>query len=122
MQTVAIWKERKAREGRKRKGIIKWGIIGLGNVAHEFAKSFYNTKNAKLIAIASKSENKLAKFKAKFNIDSNNCHNGYEKLLNNNKVDIVYIALPNSLHYEWVKKSLDFKKHILVEKPRVTKF
>ena len=97
--------------------VIKWGIIGLGNVAHEFAKSFYNTKNAKLIAIASKSENKLSKFKANFNIDSNNCHNDYEKLLNNNKVDIVYIALPNSLHYEWVHKSLEFKKHILVEKP-----
>ena len=42
--------------------VINWGIIGLGNVAHEFAKSFYNTKNAKLIAIASKSENKLSKF------------------------------------------------------------
>tara|TARA_B100001057_G_scaffold246100_1_gene246422 strand:- start:834 stop:1862 length:1029 start_codon:yes stop_codon:yes gene_type:complete len=97
--------------------VIKWGIIGLGNVAHEFAKSFYNTKNAKLIAIASKSENKLSKFKANFNIDTNNCHNDYEKLLNNNKVDIVYIALPNSLHYEWVHKSLEFKKHILVEKP-----
>ena len=51
--------------------VIKWGIIGLGNVAHEFAKSFYNTKNAKLIAIASKSENKLSKFKANFNIDTN---------------------------------------------------
>ena len=97
--------------------VIKWGIIGLGNVAHEFAKSFYNTKNAKLIAIASKSENKLSKFKANFNIDTNNCHNDYEKLLNNNKVDIVYIALPNSLHYEWVHRSLEFKKHILVEKP-----
>ena len=29
--------------------IIKWGIIGLGNVAHGFAKSFLNTKNAKLL-------------------------------------------------------------------------
>ena len=97
--------------------VVKWGIIGLGNIAHEFAKSFYNTKNAKLIAIASKSQNKLSKFGENFNIDISDCHNDYEKLLNNNKVDIVYIALPNSLHYEWVKKSLDFKKHILVEKP-----
>ena len=97
--------------------VVKWGIIGLGNIAHEFAKSFYNTKNAKLIAIASKSQNKLSKFRENFNIEISNCHNDYEKLLNNNKVDIVYIALPNSLHYEWVKKSLDFKKHILVEKP-----
>ena len=102
--------------------VVKWGIIGLGNIAHEFARSFYNTKNAKLIAIASKSQNKLSKFKANFNIDTNNCHNDYEKLLNNDKVDIVYIALPNSLHYEWVNKSLDFKKHILVEKPAFINF
>ena len=47
--------------------VVKWGIIGLGNIAHEFAKSFYNTKNAKLIAIASKSQNKLSKFGENFN-------------------------------------------------------
>ena len=61
--------------------VVKWGIIGLGNIAHEFAKSFYNTKKAKLIAIASKSQNKLTKFKENFNIDINNCHNDYEELL-----------------------------------------
>jgi len=97
--------------------VVNWGIIGLGNVAHEFANSFYNIKNANLIAIASKSQNKLSKFKANLNIDINDCFDDYEKLLKNNKVDTVYIALPNSLHYEWVHKSLNFKKHILVEKP-----
>ena len=102
--------------------VVKWGIIGLGNVAHEFANSFYNTKKAKLIAIASKSPNKLSEFKVNFNIDANNCHNDYEKLLNNNKVDIVYIALPNSLHYEWAQKTLNVKKHILVEKPAFLSF
>jgi len=102
--------------------VVNWGIIGLGNVAHEFANSFYNTKNAKLIAIASKSQNKLSKFKANLNIDINNCYDDYEKLLGNNKVDVVYIALPNSLHYEWVLKSLNFKKHILVEKPAFINF
>ena len=77
-------------------GIIKWGIIGLGNVAHEFAKSFYNIKNAKLIAIASKTQNKLSKFKDEFNINPNNCYDEYEKLLKNNEIDIIYIALPNN--------------------------
>ena len=101
---------------------VKWGIIGLGNVAHEFANSFYNTNNAKLIAIASKSQNKLSKFKVNFNTDTIYCHDEYEKLLNNNEVDIVYIALPNSLHYEWVYKSLNLKKHILVEKPAFINF
>ena len=99
------------------KDIIKWGIIGLGNVAHEFAKSFYNIKNAKLIAIASKTQNKLLKFKDKFNIHSNNCYDDYTKLLKNDEIDIVYIALTNNLHSEWIYKSIEANKHILVEKP-----
>ena len=103
-------------------GIIKWGIIGLGNIAHEFAKSFYNVKNAKLIAIASKTQNKLSKFKDEFNIDPNNCYGEYEKLLKDNEVDIIYIALPNNFHCEWIYKSIDSNKHILVEKPAFMNF
>ena len=103
-------------------GIIKWGIIGLGNVAHEFAKSFYNIKKAKLIAIASKTQNKLSKFKDEFNIDSKYCYDEYEKLLKNNEVDIVYIALPNNFHNEWIYRSLELKKHVLVEKPAFINF
>ena len=103
-------------------GIIKWGIIGLGNVAHEFAKSFYNIKKAKLIAIASKTQNKLSKFKDEFNIDSNYCYDEYDKLLKNNEVDIVYIALPNNFHNEWIYRSLELKKHVLVEKPAFINF
>jgi len=103
-------------------GIIKWGIIGLGNVAHEFAKSFYNIKNAKLIAIASKTQNKLSKFKDEFNINPNNCYDEYEKLLKNNEVDIIYIALPNNFHSEWIYRSIELNKHILVEKPAFINF
>ena len=103
-------------------GIIKWGIIGLGNVAHEFAKSFYNIKKAKLIAIASKTQNKLSKFKDEFNIDSKYCYDEYEKLLKNNEVDIIYIALPNNFHNEWIYRSLELKKHVLVEKPAFINF
>ena len=103
-------------------GIIKWGIIGLGNVAHEFAKSFYNIKKAKLIAIASKTQNKLSKFKDEFNIDSKYCYDEYEKLLKNNEVDIIYIALPNSFHNEWIFRSIELKKHVLVEKPAFINF
>ena len=103
-------------------GIIKWGIIGLGNVAHEFAKSFYNIKKAKLIAIASKTQNKLSKFKDEFNIDTNYCYDEYEKLLKNNEVDIIYISLPNSFHNEWIFRSIELKKHVLVEKPAFINF
>ena len=97
--------------------IIKWGIIGLGNVAHGFAKSFDNTKKAKLTAIASKTSDKLSKFKNEFNINSNNCYDNYEKLLNSDEVDIVYITLPNTLHFHWIMQAIKKDKRILIEKP-----
>jgi predicted dehydrogenase len=97
--------------------IIKWGIIGLGNVANEFAKSFLDIKNAKLTAIASNNEKKLLKFRNDFNIDSEHCYKNYEKLLNCNEIDIVYIALPNSLHFKWITKAIENNKKILIEKP-----
>ena len=50
---------------------VKWGIIGLGNIALKFAEGFQYTKNAKLFAISSRSENKLLTFKHKFKIDDN---------------------------------------------------
>ena len=97
--------------------IIKWGIIGLGNIAYRFAKSFDNTKNAKLTAIASKTPDKLSKFKNEFNINSNNCYDDYEKLLNSTDVDIVYITLPHTFHFNWVMQAIEKKKKILIEKP-----
>jgi predicted dehydrogenase len=49
--------------------IVKWGIIGLGNIANEFAKAFNASDNAQLIAIASKSKEKLIEFGKNFNIE-----------------------------------------------------
>ena len=97
--------------------IIKWGIIGLGNVAHGFAKSLQKTKNVKLTAIASKTPDKLNKFKNEFNINSNNCFDDYEKLLNSAEVDIVYITLPNTFHFHWALEAIKKNKRILIEKP-----
>ena len=96
---------------------IKWGIIGLGNVAYEFAKSFHSTKNAKLTAIASKTPDKLSKFKNEFDINPNNCFEDYEKLLNSPEIDIVYITLPNTFHFFWTIQAIKNNKRILIEKP-----
>ena len=99
------------------KHIVKWGIIGLGNIAFEFAKSFYNSDNADLIALASLSDKKLIQFNEKFNIRKENLYNSYQKLLENEDIDIVYIALPNAFHFEWILKVIEKNKNILVEKP-----
>ena len=65
------------------KHTVNWGIIGLGNIALEFAKSFNNVDNADLIAVASTTHQKLTKFKQEFNIKKENLYNNYEKLIEN---------------------------------------
>ena len=101
---------------------VRWGIIGLGNIALKFAEAFKYLKNAKLLAISSRSENKLLTFKNKFQIDDNYCYTNYDSLLECKDLDIIYIALPHSLHHEWVIKSIEKGKNILVEKPATVNF
>ena len=101
---------------------VRWGIIGLGNIALKFAEGFQYTKNAKLFAISSRSESKLMTFKNKFKIDDNYCFSNYESLLECKDLDIIYIALPNSFHHEWIIKSINKGKNILVEKPATLNF
>ena len=101
---------------------VKWGIIGLGGIASKFADGFQFTKNARLFAISSKNENKLLEFKNKFQIDENYCFSNYNSLLECKDLDMVYIALPHSFHHEWVIKSIEKRKNILVEKPATVNF
>ena len=102
--------------------IINWGIIGLGNVAQTFSEGFKNINNARLLAISSLNTKKLEQFKNKFNIEEKYTFDSYEDLLNCKNVDIIYITLPNNLHYEWIIKCIEKNKKILVEKPAVLRF
>ena len=83
---------------------INWGLIGLGNISKIFAEAFQNTKNSNLLAIASKNEQKLHSFKNEYLISRDFCFDDYEKLIKCDKVDVVYISLPNSFHKEWIDK------------------
>ena len=96
---------------------INWGIIGLGNIAQTFSEAFNNANNSKLLAVSSNNNIKLEKFKNRFNINQKYIFSSYEDLLNCEDVDIVYITLPNNLHYNWIIKCIEKNKKILVEKP-----
>ena len=96
---------------------LNWGVIGLGNIAQKFLEGFSFVRNSNLLAIASKSQSKLSKFKKEFNINDEFVFNNYEDLINCKDVDIVYISLPNSFHYKWILECIHNKKKVLVEKP-----
>ena len=71
---------------------VNWGIIGLGAVALQFAKSFKFANNAKLLGIASKNFDRLNKFKEEFSIANDYCFDNYQSLLENDEIDIIYIV------------------------------
>ncbi len=101
---------------------INWGIIGLGNIAQKFIESFSQIQNSKLLAISSNNKAKLEYIKKKFNIKDEFIFDDYEKLIKCSEIDIVYISLPNSLHFYWIKKCIENKKKLLVEKPAILNF
>jgi len=47
-------------------------------------------------------------------------YDGYQKIIESDEIDALYIPLPPSLHYTWAKRALLAKKHVLVEKPATT--
>ena len=40
-----------------------------------------------------------------------------DEILNDDETDIIYVALPNGLHYEYGMKALKAHKHVMMEKP-----
>ena len=96
---------------------INWGVIGLGNIAQKFLGSFSQVHNSNLLAISSNDNLKLEKNKIKFGIKNEFAFKSYEKLIQCDQVDIVYISLPNSMHFYWINKCIENKKKFLIEKP-----
>ena len=90
-----------------------WGILGLGNIAGEFADAM-TALGRPVYAAASRRKEALQSFCAKYTIEKT--YESYEALIADPGVDIVYIALVNNLHYEWIMAALSAGKHVLCEK------
>ena len=95
--------------------IINIGVLGCASIADKFVIPTVKElkENYNLIGIASRTKKKADQFSEKY---STKAYYNYDELLNENKLDAIYIPLPNSLHYEWIKKALTLGKHVIVEK------
>lgn len=97
---------------------LRWGIIGAANIAKkQVIPAIQQASDAEIIAIASRSRERVQQFASNFNIP--NIYNTYEELIESPEVDAVYIALPNTHHKKWALAAIQAKKHVLCEKPIV---
>lgn len=95
---------------------VNWGILGCAAIAKvRTIPGLLQADNANLYAVASRGSKKAEEFQRLFSAEK--AYDSYEALLADGNVDVVYIPLPNSLHFEWVVKAAKAKKHILCEKP-----
>lgn len=95
--------------------IIRWGILGPGNIANAFARGLGVLPDAKLIAVGSRSIKRAKEFADKYNIPHR--HGSYDDLANDPDVDVVYVATPHPFHKEHSILCLNAGKAVLCEKP-----
>jgi len=94
---------------------INWGIIGCGNIAHQFASDLLLFEKAKLQGVASRSQDKALAFAEKYN--SAKYYSSYRELADDPEIDVVYIATPHTFHFENTMMCLQAGKAVLCEKP-----
>ncbi len=93
----------------------RWGILGPGKIAHQFAKGLSVTDKGTLYAVGSRDLARAEDFARQYGAPLS--YGSYEELIHDNDVDVIYIATPHHRHYELSKKCLEAGKAVLCEKP-----
>ena len=94
------------------------GIIGAGSFAAFASKAFLKIEGIKIIAISDVNEQAGKQLAEELNAKF---YPSYQELLENNVIDLVYIATPPFLHFEISKTALLAGRHVICEKPAALK-
>lgn len=97
----------------KNYSIVKLGVIGTGRIAHRFVPEAKYVSGINTECVYNPHIDSAKKFAEEFEL--NKYFNDIDAFLK--EVDAVYIASPHETHYEYVKRALLKKKHVLCEKP-----
>jgi predicted dehydrogenase len=95
--------------------MIRWGILGLGNIAKQFATGLQAVPDAELVACGSRAQASADKFGDQFDVPRR--HASYADLANDPDVDAIYVATPHDSHKENSILCMRAGKAVLCEKP-----
>jgi predicted dehydrogenase len=97
---------------------VKVNIIGLGIMGKSVAKTLARNQNVEITAVCDLKPENLSIVKEE--LSSTETYTDYEKMINSQKPDAVYICTPDWAHYEPVLRCLDAGINVHVEKPLTT--
>ena len=93
---------------------IRIGLVGDSDVTKKFYRECQFVNGVEVSAIYTHNKSLISMCVSKEIMIANN----YNDLLNN--VDAVYIVVPPSQHYKYIKSALEQRKHVICESPIVT--
>lgn len=98
---------------------MKLGIVGSGQIVHDFLSASAQMKDVEIIAISTiPAEKEVATTLAdRYHIAEVFVDN--KKIFEDKKIDTIYIGVPNSLHFSIAKEALMMGKNVICEKPLV---
>lgn len=94
--------------------IYNIGIIGAGHIALKMASTLAAMPRTRRYAIASRERSKAEAFA--FEQGFEHAYGSYEELIEDPKVDLIYIATPHAFHFEQAKACILKGKPVLCEK------
>ncbi|WP_415854160.1 Gfo/Idh/MocA family protein [Sinomonas sp. G460-2] len=94
---------------------LRWGIVGPGWIAGEFAQAVRRHTAQKIVAVSSRSRDRAVSFAALHGIGL--ALDSAEELVNHPDVDVVYVATPQREHLAIGLTAIAAGKHVLIEKP-----
>jgi len=96
--------------------LVRWGILGTANIARAvFLPALREAGDAEAAVVGSRTAEIAERFAAENGVTRG--VQGYQAILDDASVNVVYIPLPNTLHAEWTMAALRAGKMVLCEKP-----
>jgi predicted dehydrogenase len=105
--------------GRK----LGWAIVGLGHLAvNQILPAIEGCHRSKVTALVSGRPAKARLLASLHGVQSGKIYSydSYDEIAHDPAIDVVYVALPNSMHAEYTVRALQAGKHVLCEKPMAT--
>lgn len=93
---------------------MRVGILGTGGIEHVLADTFSQMEEVECYAVASRTLEKAEKFCEE--TEFKQAYGSYLELVEDPKVELVYIATPHSNHYDDMRLCIEHHKPVLCEK------
>lgn len=97
---------------------IGWGVVATGNIAHSVTGDLQLLENSRVAAVSSRERARAEAFAKEFGIDQ--AYDDVDALLDDDAVDVVYVATPHAQHSAIVRSALEAGKAVLCEKSFTT--